>query len=116
MRADDVKNEIERLTKSIQENKPMKLKDSIIAGAEHMSDKGYEISTLERQQEFERTRSDQFTINKYLFAMLGSTELVEKWWSSPNKNWNGDTPLSVYDRGGQDEVKAYVLMCSEGGW
>lgn len=94
----------------------MKLKDSIIAGAEQMSDKGYEISTLEKQQEFADKRNDQFTINKYLFAMLGSTELVEKWWLSPNKNWNGETPLSVYDRGGQDEVMVYVQTCSQGGW
>jgi hypothetical protein len=94
----------------------MKLKDSIIAGAEHMSDKGYEISTLEKQAEFAAKRNDQFTINKYLFAMLGSTELVEKWWTGPNKHWQGETPLAVYDRGGQDEILDYVISCSQGGW
>lgn len=115
MRQSDVKNEIERMTKS-RENIPMKLKDSIITASEHMSDKGYEISTLEKQAEFAAKRNDQFTINKYLFAMLGSTELVSKWWSSPNKNWNDATPISIYDQGRQKEIMDYVLTCSEGGW
>ena len=94
----------------------MKLKDSIIAGAEQMSDKGYEISTLEKQAEFAAKRNDQFTINKYLFAMLGSTELVEKWWTGPNNHWAGATPISIYDQGRQKEIMDYVLTCSEGGW
>ena len=94
----------------------MKLKDSIIAGAEQMSDKGYEISTLEKQAEFAARRNDQHTINRHLFGMLGSTELVEQWWTSPNKHWNGETPLAVYDRGGQNEIFDYVISYSLGGW
>lgn len=105
MRDSDVKNEIDRMTKNLMAG------GNIMAG-----DGGYELSTHEKQAEFAAKRCDQNTINKYLFAMLGSAEMVEKWWVSPNKNWNGDTPLAVYDRGGQEEVMAYVQMCSEGGW
>jgi hypothetical protein len=94
----------------------MKLKDSIIAGAEQMSDKGYEISTLEKQAEFAARRNDQYTINKHLYAMLGSSDLVNMWWSRPNLHWNGATPISVYDEGRQKEILDYVLTMSYGGW
>ena len=94
----------------------MKLKNSIIEASEHMSDKGYEISTLEKQAEFAERRNDQFTINKHLYAMLGSSDLVNMWWSRPNNHWNGATPVSVYDEGRQKEILDYVLTCSEGGW
>jgi hypothetical protein len=106
MRESDVKKEIERLT------------DNLMAGADHMSDKGYSLSTIAKQEAFARARSDQFTINRYLFAMLEKTEYVEAWWTRPNRHWNGETPLSVYDRGreGQEEVFEYVLQCSYGGW
>jgi len=106
MRDSDVKRTIETLT------------ESLIKGADHMSDKGYSLSTIEKQEAFARARADQFTINRYLFAMLGDTSLVEKWWTGPNKHWNDETPLSVYDRGieGQREVMEYVLQCSYGGW
>jgi hypothetical protein len=106
MRDSDVKRTIETLT------------DNLMAGADHMSDKGYSLSTIEKQEAFARARADQFTINRYLFGMLNDTSLVEKWWTKPNKHWNGETPLSVYDRGreGQQEVMEYVLQCSYGGW
>jgi hypothetical protein len=106
MREVDVKKEIERLT------------DSMMAGADRMSDKGYSLGTIEKYEAFARARADQYTINRYLFTMLNDTKLVEQWWTKPNKHWNGETPLAVYDRGieGQREVAEYVIQCSYGGW
>lgn len=43
-----------------------------------------------------------------LFSMLGSKELVEKWWVSPNKAFDMRTPLSLMDDK-KHEVIDYVL-------
>ena len=43
-----------------------------------------------------------------LFSMLGSRELVEKWWVSPNKAFDMRTPLSLMDDK-KHEVIDYVL-------
>lgn len=37
-------------------------------------------------------------INVYLLAMLGSQELVTRWWCSPNKAFDTMTPLEMFDR------------------
>jgi len=50
--------------------------------------------------------------NLLLYSMLGSRELVEKWWDSPNKNWNGEIPRSVP----LGEVIEYLNRCAHGGW
>ena len=51
-------------------------------------------------------------INQHLFSLLGSTETVYKWWHSPNKYWEGNTPYSVFGEGeqGQQEVYNYVMF------
>ena len=54
-------------------------------------------------------------INKYLFAMLGSTELVSRWWSSPNKAFQSKTPEEMYTTD-PDKVLSYVLGASDGQW
>jgi Protein of unknown function (DUF2384) len=46
-------------------------------------------------------------INVCLMAMLGSQELVTRWWSSPNKAFDMMTPLEVFDRHA-DVVYTYV--------
>ena len=43
-----------------------------------------------------------------LFSMLGSRELVEKWWVSPNKAFNMNTPLALMEDK-KHEVIDYVL-------
>jgi hypothetical protein len=55
-------------------------------------------------------------INRHLFSMLGSAELVYKWWESPNKYWEGNTPASVFETGeqGVQEVYNYVMWHSYG--
>lgn len=47
----------------------------------------------------------------FVLAALVGPSLVEQWWSSPNKHWNGRTPLSVYEESdvGKREVEDYVL-------
>ena len=47
-------------------------------------------------------------LNVYLYKMLGSDELVEAWWNSPNKYWDGRTPTLVY-KTDPDSVFRYIL-------
>lgn len=37
-------------------------------------------------------------INVYLIVVLGSQELVTRWWCSPNKAFDTMTPLEMFDR------------------
>jgi len=46
--------------------------------------------------------------NRILYALLGSNELVKKWWASPNKAFDGMTPIEMWDRD-KDRVKKYLL-------
>lgn len=46
--------------------------------------------------------------NRILHALLGSNELVQKWWSSPNKAFDDMTPSEMWDRD-KDRVKNYLL-------
>jgi hypothetical protein len=46
-------------------------------------------------------------INVYLIAMLGSQELVSRWWVSPNKAFDMMTPLEMFDRN-SNVVYTYV--------
>lgn len=50
-------------------------------------------------------------IDAMLFALLGSHELVKKWWLSPNKYFDMRTPKEVWDcdQGGDKEVFTYVM-------
>ena len=47
-------------------------------------------------------------LNNVLLAMLGSQDLVDKWWKNPNKRWDGRTPDTIYLIEPQ-EVINYVL-------
>lgn len=47
-------------------------------------------------------------LNNVLLAMLGSQDLVDKWWKNPNKHWDGCTPDTIYLIEPQ-EVINYVL-------
>jgi len=46
--------------------------------------------------------------NRILHALLGSDELVQKWWESPNKAFDDMTPNEMWDRD-KDRVKNYLL-------
>jgi hypothetical protein len=57
-------------------------------------------------------------INHYLQSMIGRSELVDGWWDSPNKAFDGKTPDEVYQTGaeGRLSVYQYVLGCSDEHW
>jgi hypothetical protein len=46
--------------------------------------------------------------DRILYALLGSQELVQKWWSSPNRAFGEMTPNEMWDRD-RDRVKNYLL-------
>ena len=46
--------------------------------------------------------------NRILHALLGSQELVQKWWASSNKAFDEMTPIEMLDRD-KDRVKNYLL-------
>lgn len=50
-------------------------------------------------------------INGVLLALLGSLELVQRWWLSPNVSLQLKCPQEVWDSGdeGKDEVESYVM-------
>lgn len=47
-------------------------------------------------------------LNIMLFAMLGSDDLVNKWWESPNLAFENKTPNQMYEEDEQ-QVIDYVL-------
>ena len=57
-------------------------------------------------------------INRYLYAMMGSPQLVDGWWHSRNKAFDMKTPDEIYqvDAEGRKRVYQYVLGCSDGYW
>ena len=46
--------------------------------------------------------------NRILYALLGSNELVQKWWSSPNRAFDDITPSEMWNRD-KDRVENYLL-------
>lgn len=46
--------------------------------------------------------------DRILYALLGSNELVQKWWASPNRAFDDISPIEMWDRD-KDRVKKYLL-------
>ena len=44
----------------------------------------------------------------WLLASLVGAKLVDQWWVSPNRHWNGQTPESIFQLD-HDEVYDYLL-------
>lgn len=40
----------------------------------------------------------QERLSRILMSMMGDTSLVNRWWNTPNKFWNGETPYTVFQR------------------
>ena len=51
---------------------------------------------------------DKNKLNSILFSLLGSDELVERWWESPNKAFDMMTPDEMLDLN-PDYVVKYLL-------
>jgi hypothetical protein len=49
------------------------------------------------------------TLNEILLQLLGSRELVELWWSSPNKAFDGEIPDDLLHSSRHQEVVKYIL-------
>lgn len=47
-------------------------------------------------------------LNNILYSLLGSRELVIKWWDSPNRHWEFKTPNEVY-KYDPESVSSYIL-------
>jgi hypothetical protein len=46
--------------------------------------------------------------DRILYSLLGSDELVQKWWSSPNKAFGDITPIEMLNRD-ETMIKNYLL-------
>ena len=51
---------------------------------------------------------DRTQLNQILFALIGSSELVEQWWDSPNKAFDGENPSNILAIDPKKVVK-YIL-------
>lgn len=51
------------------------------------------------------------TLNGMLYELLGRAELVDQWWNSSNKAFDGKTPNEIYwaNEQGRQEVANYIL-------
>ena len=50
-------------------------------------------------------------LDRMLLGLLGSIQLVDDWWNSSNKAFDGKTPLQVYHSGelGRIDVADYIV-------
>lgn len=49
-------------------------------------------------------------LNKLLKALLGSDELVQRWWNSPNRAFDGEIPDDLWNTSsGRKRVYTYIL-------
>jgi uncharacterized protein (DUF2384 family) len=56
----------------------------------------------------------QQSLNEILLALLGSQELVEAWWSSPNKTFDMEIPDDLMHTNRKNEVIRYILAQTGG--
>lgn len=57
-------------------------------------------------------------LDAMLFAMLGSDELVHKWWASPNSAFDDMFPKDVYyqNLNGRQEISDYISAYADGAY
>lgn len=57
-------------------------------------------------------------LDRILFGLLNRHELVDQWWTTPNKGFDNQTPDSVYWSGeeGRKRVASYIILHYNGGW
>lgn len=51
-------------------------------------------------------------LNEILLQLLGKQELVELWWASPNKAFDGAIPDDILHSDRRNEVVKYILQHS----
>lgn len=52
-------------------------------------------------------------LNLILLTVLGSTDLVEKWWNSSNKEFGLNTPREIFDKEPKRVIE-YILTHTRG--
>ena len=57
-------------------------------------------------------------LNRILFGLLGSMDLVDRWWDSSNHFFDGKTPNEVYYSGeqGKRDVASYIFKHYDTAW
>jgi hypothetical protein len=57
-------------------------------------------------------------LDAILYLLLGSTDLVHKWWISPNKAFDDMMPKDVYyqDPQGRQEISDYISAYADGAY
>lgn len=50
-------------------------------------------------------------LNRHLFALVGSDQLVEQWWSTPNRNWQGKEPQNIWDDDPEEVIRYVMQYC-----
>lgn len=51
----------------------------------------------------------EYNLDNILLGLLGSRELVERWWATPNKAFDGDIPDDIFHSDRRNEVINYIL-------
>ena len=51
----------------------------------------------------------EYNLDTILLSLLGSRELVERWWATPNKAFDGDIPDDIFHSDRHSEVVKYIL-------
>lgn len=60
--------------------------------------------------------NDKEKLNKVLFALLGSDDLVTGWWDSPNRNWNMQTPNTIWEKSREGKVEVIRYILNQASW
>ena len=56
----------------------------------------------------------EYNLDNILLRLLGSRELVERWWATPNKAFDGDIPDDIFHSDRRGEVVKYILQHASG--
>lgn len=54
----------------------------------------------------------EYNLNELLLSIIGSQELVEQWWATPNKAFDGEIPDDIFHSDRKAEVVSYILKHS----
>ena len=54
-----------------------------------------------------------YNLDEILLQLLGSRELVERWWATPNKAFDWDIPDDIFHSDRHGEVVKYILQFAE---
>lgn len=76
----------------------------------------YEAVPLEQAEQFwqERNRVLRARSEALVIALVGKS-MASKWWTSPNKAFEGQTPQEQFDRNAE-RVYGYLMQHAQGAW